>query len=103
MLGRNCKVGIEQACCPEVHIFKFACSPSKVYEVKAVSLISFQFVFPADFNHLRGKGQRMCPGRTLVCLFGLYCFSLETEHSQCYLCSAVSLPCLIPGQFLPSP
>lgn len=102
VLGGNGKVGIEQAFCPEVHIFKIACSPCEIYEVKTVSLISFQFVFPADFNHLRGRGQRMCPGRTLVCLFGLYCFSLETEHSQCYLCSAVSPICLIPGQFLPS-
>lgn len=82
-------MGTKQTFCPEVHLFQFACSPCEICEgteVKAVSLISFAITFPADFNHLRGRGQRMCPGSALVYFFGLVCFSLETKHSECYLC-----------------
>lgn len=56
-------------------------------KVKAVSLISFEITFPDGFNHLRGRGQRMCPGSALFWLVGwLACFSPQREHSQCYLC-----------------
>lgn len=73
-------MGTRQAFCPEVHVFQIACGSCEVYEgtkVKAVSLISSEISFPADCNHLRRRGQRMCPGSALACFFGLVCFSLE--------------------------